>query len=160
MGVELSGNLADDTSSDDAAVARFAPVGHGNMVEQKIAISMVRRVVVVAPILAVIFGVFAGAGAAVAAVVGVGVVAVNFLISGAMMSRSARISLNLYHAAALFGFVVRLGLVMVMMFTLAGTTNIDKTALGISVVVSYFALLSWEAIVLTSGTNEVVEWGN
>ena len=77
-----------------------------------------------------------------------------------MMSRSARISLNLYHAAALFGFVVRLGLVMVMMFTLVGTTSIDKTALGISVVVSYFALLSWEAIVLTRGTKEEFEWSD
>lgn len=160
MDVEFSGDLADNSQPTDDGATRFGPIVHGDMIEQKIAWHTAQRIVFVAPILAVVFGFFSGVGGAIAAVVGSVIVALNFVISGAIMSRSARISLSLYHAAALFGFVVRLGLIMIMMFALVATTSIDKTALGISVVVSYFALLTLEAIAVTRGAEKELEWSN
>jgi hypothetical protein len=160
VGVEFSGDLADDRQSDSDTGAAFGPLVHGDMIEQKLAMHTARRIVFVAPVLGLVFGLFSGVGGGVAAVVGSMIVALNFVLSGAIMSRSARISLSLYHAAALFGFVVRLGLIMIMMFALAAVTSIDKTALGISVVVSYFALLTWEAIAVTKGAEKELEWSN
>jgi len=160
VGANFSGDLADDQRPADDTGSAYGPIVHGDMIEQKLALHTAQRVVFVAPIVALIFGIFSGVGGGIAAVVGSVVVALNFVISGAIMSRSARISLSLYHAAALFGFVVRLGLIMIMMFALVATTSIDKTALGISVVVSYFALLTWEAIAVTRGAEKELEWSN
>ena len=61
-----------------------------------------------------------------AAGVGLAVVVANFLLAGALLSRSARISLSLYHAAALFGFFLRLGLITLTMVLLTQLTEIDR----------------------------------
>ena len=119
-----------------------------------------RRAVVIAPVLVVAAGLLSGPGAAVAALVGVAVVAGNFVLGGAMLSVAARASLGMYHAAALFGFFIRLGLITVTMLLLAELTGIDRTALGISVVLSYLALLSWEAVAVARGAERELEWSS
>ncbi len=116
------------------------------------------RAVWVAPVLALVFWLFRGLGGAAASVVGVTIVAANFLLSGVVMSRSPRISLSLYHAAALFGFFLRLGLIMVTMYAIASVFDIDRLALGVSVVVSYMVLLSWEALSVAKGEERELEW--
>lgn len=108
--------------------------------------NMVKRAVWVAPVLMIIFGVASGVSGAVAAGVGVAIVVVNFLIGGWIMSTAAAVSLTLYHAAALFGFFIRLGLITMAMLLIASVTDIDRTAMGVSAVVSYLTLLSLEAV--------------
>ena len=139
-------------------LARYAPSPHGKDVESVLARHTAQRAIFVAPVLAIVFGIFRGVDGAVAAVLGVAIVAANFLLSGVVMSRSARISLNLYHAAALFGFFLRLGLIMVAMFAVAGLFEVDRLALGISVVISYLTLLSWEALAVAKGAERELEW--
>ena len=68
--------------------------------------------------------------------------------------------MNLYHAAALFGFIIRLGLITVTMLIIANVTNLDRMAMGISVVVSYLVLLSWEAVAVANGAERDLEWSN
>ena len=63
---------------------------------------------------------------------------------------AARHSLAFYHAAALFGFFLRLGLITVTMIGVAALVDVDRTALGVTAVVSYLALLTWEAAAMTS----------
>jgi len=92
--------------------------------------------------------------------VGVVVVVANFLLGGYVLATAARISLSLYHAAALFGFLVRLGLITGTMFLVAAVVGVDRTALGISVVVSYLVLLSWEAVAVAKGAERELEWSN
>jgi hypothetical protein len=106
----------------------------------------------------VVMGLFRGWDGAVAAAAGVAIVAGNFVLSGVLLSRSARVSLSLYHAAALFGFFLRLGLIMAAMFALAAAFEIDRVALGISVVVSYLVLLAWEAMSVSRGGERELEW--
>lgn len=108
--------------------------------------NMVKRAVWVAPVLMIIFGVASGVSGAVAAGVGVAIVVVNFLIGGWIMSTAAAVSLTLYHAAALFGFFIRLGLITMAMLLIASVTDIDRTAMGVAAVVSYLTLLSLEAV--------------
>ncbi len=105
-------------------------------------------------------GLIQGWSGAIAALVGVAIVVGNFLLGGWIMSRAARVSMNLYHAAALFGFLIRLGLITVTMLIIANVTDLDRMAMGISVVVSYLVLLSWEAVAVMNGAERDLEWSN
>ena len=67
-------------------------------------------------------------------------------------------SLALYHAAALLGFFLRLVLVAASLLLLAAATDLDRTALGLSVVVAYLVLLSWEAVAIARGRERELDW--
>ena len=121
-------------------------------VEAVIARHTVRRAIVVGPVLVGVFGLLPAAAISVLIVVG------NFLLAGAMLSVAARISLGFYHAAALFGFLLRLGLIAVTMLGVAALIDVDRIALGVTVVVSYLALLSWEAVAVARGSERELEW--
>jgi hypothetical protein len=129
-------------------------------VEAIISRNMVKRAIWIAPILILVFGITGGVASAVAAGIGVAIVIANFLIGGWILSTAAGVSLTLYHAAALFGFFIRLGLITLTMLLVASVTDIDRTAMGVSAVVSYLALLSLEAIAITKGEERELEWTN
>jgi hypothetical protein len=148
----------DEETLTRQAMAKASPIAHGQDVEQRMGWHTARRALVVAPILMLAAGSLWGWEGALAAALGTAVVAANFVLSGVLLSRAARISLSLYHAAALLGFFLRFGLIMATMFILASLLDIDRTALGISVVVSYLALLTWEAASVSRGGEKELEW--
>ena len=127
-------------------------------VEATLARHLVRRAVVVGPL--VVAGAWAlrGVDGAVAAAVGVIVVVGNFLVSGLALSAAARISLTLYHAAALVGFLLRLVLITVVMLVVARLFDIDRIAFGVAAVVSYLVLLTLEAAAVARGRERELEW--
>jgi hypothetical protein len=118
-----------------------------------------RRAVVVGPILVALFWAFRGPEGALASLIGVLIVAGYFVLNGFMLAVAARISLGAYHAAALFGFFLRLGLIAVTMFSVAALIeDIDRPALGITVVVAFLALAAWEAVAVATGRERELEW--
>ena len=122
----------------------------GRDLEWSIAISIARRVWFVGPPLIAVFWLFGGWRGAWASALGLAVVVVNFWLSGKLLSIAGRHSLAFYHAAALFGFFLRLGLITATMIGVAALVDVDRPALGVTAVVSYLALLTWEAVALTS----------
>ena len=147
-------------ASETDPVVKHLPVPDQRPIEAILGRNTAKRAVFVAPALMVVFGLFRGWEGAIAAAVGVAIVAGNFVLGGYIMSTAARISLSLYHAAALFGFIIRLGLIPASMLLIAAVTDIDRLAMGISVVVSYLVLLSWEAVAVTRGAERDIEWSN
>jgi hypothetical protein len=147
-------------ASESDPVVKHLPVPDQRPIEAIMGRNTAKRAVFVAPALMVGFGLFRGWEGAIAAAVGVAIVAGNFVLSGYIMSTAARISLSLYHAAALFGFIIRLGLITASMLLIAAVTDIDRLAMGVSVVVSYLVLLSWEAVAVTRGAERDIEWSN
>lgn len=129
-------------------------------VEAKIALHTVRRSVFVAPVLIAVFWLIRGEAGAIAALVGCLVVVSMFLVSGWMLSISARMGLSAYYAAALFGFFVRLGLLTGSMILIAKFTDLDKMAFGITAVLAYLILLSWETVAISRGAERELEWIN
>ncbi len=127
-------------------------------VESVLARHTVARAVYVAPLLIGIFWITRGWDGAWSAALGVGIVVVNFLLAGAMLSISAKISLAVYHAAALFGFFLRLGLMVLTVLLIAQLLPIDRLAFGISAVVAYLVLLSWEAVAVSKGRERNLDW--
>jgi hypothetical protein len=127
-------------------------------VENVLARHTAQRAVVVGPPIVGIFWLVRGASGAVAAAAGMAIVAGYFLLSGVILSTAARISLGAYHAAALLGFLLRLGLIAVTMLAVAALFDVDRVALGITVVAGYLILLSWEAIAVARGRERELEW--
>lgn len=127
-------------------------------VESVLARHTARRAIYVAPVLILIFGFTSGWVGAWSAALGVAVVVVNFLLAGAILSISAKISLSAYHAAALFGFFLRLGLIVFSMLLIARYVEIDRPAFGITAVVAYLVLLSWEAVAVAKGQERNLDW--
>lgn len=143
---------------DPTAVQK--PSSDPRPIEAIIGKNIAKRSLWVAPPLIVLFGIVGGWMGAVSAAIGVAIVAVNFLIGGHILATAARVSLTLYHAAALFGFFIRLGLITLTMVLIVSVTDIDRVAMGVSAVVSYLALLSLEAIAVAKGAERELEWTN
>lgn len=127
-------------------------------VETVLAKHTVARLVWVGPVLVALFGLLRGWDGVVGAVLGVGVVGVNFFIAGVMLSVALRISLAMYHAAALFGFFLRLGLLMAAMFLIVQFFDIDRVAFGISAVLAYIVLLILESVAVARGRERDLDW--
>lgn len=127
-------------------------------IEAILARHTVRRAVVIGPVAVGIAWLARGSSGAVGATVGVLVIAANLLVSGAVLSIAARISLAAYHAAALFGFVLRLLAITVSMLLVAQLFEIDRIAFGVTAVVTYLVLLSLEAVAVARGDERELEW--
>jgi hypothetical protein len=127
-------------------------------IESIIARHTAGRAVIIGPVLVAAFWATRGADGAVGAAWGVVIVAGYLLLSGVMLSVAARISLAFYHAAALLGFFLRLGLIAVTMLAVARLTDIDRVAMGVAVVVAYLALLGWEAVAISRGREGEMGW--
>jgi len=129
-------------------------------IELSLARDIVKRAFVVGPIAVGIAWAIRGPGGALAAAIGVAIVVANFLLSGWILSRALNISLSVYHAAALFGFVLRLALIAAAMFAAAALFEVDRYAMGIAAVGSYLVLLTLEAVAMTRNTEREPEWTN
>lgn len=127
-------------------------------VESVMARHTVARAIYVAPVLILIFALTGGWRGAWSAALGVSVVVANFLLAGALLSISARISLQAYHAAALFGFFLRLLLFVGAVYVISETVEVDRLAFGITAVVSYLALLVLEAVAVAKGKERELTW--
>jgi hypothetical protein len=127
-------------------------------IEAVIARKMVLRTWWLGPIIVAVAWALRGGSGAWAAAVGVVIVVINFLLAGELLSRSARVSLKVYHAAALLGFFVRLGFITLSMFIVASVVEIDRPAMGVAAVVAYMVLLSLEAWALMNGERRELEW--
>lgn len=127
-------------------------------VESILAQHMVGRAIFVSPVLLVIFGVASGWSGAWSSALGSAVVVGNFLLAGALLSISAKISLSVYHAAALFGFFLRLALIGFSILLITRFAEIDRFAFGITAVVAYMVLLSWEAVAVSKGRERKLDW--
>jgi hypothetical protein len=85
-----------------------------------------------------------GGDGAWSALVAVAVVLVNLALAAISLSWAARRSLTLLMAVAMGGFLVRMGLVTVVMLAVRNQPWIDLVALGVTVVVTHLGLLFWE----------------
>lgn len=129
-------------------------------VEMTLARHTVARMAWVGPPLLVIMGLARGTDGLVASIIGLAIVAGYFLLTGAMLSVSAAIAPAAYHAAALLGFFVRMALVALSMLAVAAWLDVDRLALGVTVVVAYLVLLAWEAVAVSEGRERELEWSS
>jgi hypothetical protein len=116
----------------------------GEPVEIKVSADMVKRGLAAAPVLVAISAVIWGADGAWSAAFAVALVLLNFLLSAALISYTAKISLGLMMAATLFGYLIRLGLIMLAVLLVKDAGWISLPALGATIIVTHLGLLLWE----------------
>lgn len=150
--------MASDQRFDPAVLHK--PSGEARPVEAIIGRNIAKRALIVAPPLIAVFALVGGVLGAVSSAIGIAIVLANFVLGGYILATAAGVSLHLYHAAALIGFFVRLGLITLTMLLIVSVVEIDRVAMGVSVVVSYLVLLSMEAVAVARGEERELEWTN
>ena len=82
-----------------------------------------------------------GAASAAFAIV---LVIVNFVLSAALITWTARISIGLMMGAVLFGYLIRLALIFLAVWLVKDQPWVELVPLGITLIVTHLGLLVWE----------------
>ncbi len=120
------------------------PVHAAPPVEREVAFDMSRRSLYLVP-LAVAFGAFWGVHGAMSAAFGLGLAVANLLLAAAILSWAARVSLVAIAAAALGGYILRLGLLTVAVFAIRHQHWVVWVPLAFTLLVTHLGLLVWES---------------
>jgi hypothetical protein len=127
-------------------------------VEAIVARHIVARAVYLAlPLLAVSW-LLRGLGGAASGALGLVIVVLNLWLAGKVLSLAMRVSLTMYHAAALVGFFLRMALIAGTMLLVVRFVEIDRYAFGITAVVSYVVLITLEAISIMRDRERSLDW--
>jgi len=122
----------------------LAMASAGQAPEVTVSRDIIRRGLIVAPLIMVIAGVIWGLTGAWSAGLGLALVLMNFGLAAALISWAAPISLALMMGVTLFGFLLRLGLISLAVFLVRDVSWVSLPALGITIIVTHLGLLFWE----------------
>lgn len=112
--------------------------------EADIALDLAKRGVWVAPVLIGLSALGWGVDGALSAAFAVAVVITNFLLSAAMLAGAGRISVGFVMGAALFGYILRLGLITAAVLLIKDFAWVELVPLGLTLVITHLGLLLWE----------------
>jgi hypothetical protein len=114
------------------------------LVEREVALDIVRRGLMVSPLVLAIAGAIRGWNGVSSAAIALGIVLVYFLAAAAIMTRAAKSGPTAIGAAALGGYVLRLAVILVALVLLRHQPWIDLPTLGFVIVGTHLGLLVWE----------------
>jgi hypothetical protein len=116
----------------------------GPSTEVAVTRDMIKRGVIVAPVMIAVCGVIWGADGAWSSAYGIVIVLANFALAAGLIAFTAPISLGLMMGAVLFGYLVRLGLIFLAVWVVVDAAWISFPALGATIIVTHLGLLVWE----------------
>jgi len=109
-----------------------------------VAVDIVKRAVWVVPVALVIAAGFWGADGVWSTLYGLAIVVVNFLLAGWILAVAGRRGAAGLGAAALVGFMLRLGLIMGAVLAVRNAPWVALLPLGLTIIVTHLLLLFWE----------------
>ena len=112
--------------------------------ERQLSRDIVRRGLIVAPLLVAVCTAIWGWDGAIGALYGLALVLLNFVFAAALITMTARISVGLMMAAVLFGYLIRLALIFASIYVVRDAEWISLVALGLTIIVTHLGLLFWE----------------
>jgi hypothetical protein len=127
-------------------------------VEEMVARHIVARAAYLALPLVAVCWLLRGPDGALAGALGLMIVVLNLWLAGKALSLAMRVSLTMYHAAALVGFFLRMALIAGTMLLVVRFVEIDRLAFGVSAVVSYVALIVLEAVSMMRNGERKLDW--
>jgi len=139
----MTGQSTADKRAAAMSEAMTRPV-EGPAPEVSISKDLVRRGLMIAPVIILVCGIIWGVDGALSAAYAVGIVLVNFLLAAGLIALAARISLGMMMGAILFGYLIRLGLIFLAVWVVHDTNWISLPALGTTIIVTHLGLLVWE----------------
>lgn len=124
--------------------AKIATRDVGPATEVAVSTDMVKRGLIVAPLMIAVCLVIWGLDGAFSSAYGIAIVLANFALAARLISYTAPISLGLMMGAILFGYLVRLGLIFGAVWLVRDEAWISFPALGTTIIVTHLGLLVWE----------------
>jgi hypothetical protein len=112
--------------------------------ERQVALDMARRALPVAPVLIGLCAAVWGVAGATSSAYGIALVVANFMVAAWMLGAAARINYALLMAAALFGYLLRLGLIFLAVLAVGDMSWVEPGALGLTLIATHLGLLAWE----------------
>lgn len=113
--------------------------------EAQITLDLARKALLVAPVVILLAGLIRGGAGAASAAYALGVVVLNLGIAALLAVTAARFSPAAIGAAALVGYPLRLGLVLVSVLLVRNASWFDGWTLGLTLITAHLGLLVWEA---------------
>lgn len=113
--------------------------------EREIARDIVRRGLLVAPLIVLVLGLVRGWAGALGAAIALGVVCANFLASAWVIDRLAKLGPNALFAGVMVGWIMRMTVVVVVLLVCKNSDAIDFPVLGFTIFGTHLGLLFWEA---------------
>lgn len=113
-------------------------------VEKMIVADMVRRALPVAPVLLLVGGIFWGLDGVLSSGYGFALALGNLVLSAALLSWAARGKLSFLMAAAMGGYLLRLGLLTLAVAAVRDRSWVEMVPLGVTILVTHLGLLWWE----------------
>jgi len=124
----------------DPMTTRF----EGPAPEVDVSNDMIKRGLMVSPVLIGVCAVIWGGDGAFSSMYGIAIVLANFALAAGLIAAAARISVALMMGATLFGYLIRLGLIFLAVFLVKDAGWISLPALGSTIIVTHLGLLFWE----------------
>jgi hypothetical protein len=112
--------------------------------EVEVSTDLLKRGLLVAPLIVAICGVIWGLDGVWSSMYGIALVLANFALAAAVIAMTIRISFTLMLGGVLFGYLFRLGLIFVAVFAVRDADWISLPALGATIIVTHLGLLVWE----------------
>lgn len=122
----------------------LAKAAAGESPEVSISRDLVKRGLMVAPVLILIGAVADGANGAWSTAFGIALILLNFSMAAWLISITARISLTIMMGAILFGYILRLALITLAVLLVKDMFWVSIPTLGITIIVTHLGLLFWE----------------
>lgn len=132
--------MNDRSASPDVMTTRL----EGPAPEVAVSTDMIKRGLLVAPVLIAACGVVWGMDGVWSGAYGIAIVLANFALAAAFIASAARISLGLMMAATLFGYIIRLALIFLAVWLVKDASWISFPALGSTIIITHLGLLFWE----------------
>ncbi len=109
-----------------------------------VAFDLARRSLWLVPVIAIVSLLFWGLPGVASTLFATALVVVNFLLSAYLLAAAGRINAALMGVAAMFGFVLRLGLIVAAVLLVKDQWWVVPVPLGVTLVVTQLGLLFWE----------------
>jgi hypothetical protein len=128
---------------NDIVFSMAAPLP-GPAPEVAVSNDMVKRGLLVAPVLIALCGLIWGVNGAASSAYAIAIVLVNFALAAGIVAVTAKISLRLMMGSIMFGYLVRLGLIFLAVYLVKDAGWISLPALGATIIFTHLGLLVWE----------------
>jgi hypothetical protein len=110
----------------------------------EVARDLAKRSLWIAPAILVFCGIGWGVDGALSGLYALGIIVVNFLLAAWLLAATGRISFAAMAGAALFGYILRLGLIFLAVMLVRDASWVSLVPLGLTLIVTHLGLLFWE----------------
>ena len=109
-----------------------------------VAFDLAKRSLWLVPVVTIVAAVFWGLPGVASTLYGTAIVVVNFVLSAYLLAVTGRINAALMAGAAMFGFLLRLGLIFLAVILVKDQAWVELVPLGLTLIVAHLVLLFWE----------------